>query len=330
MLDVIDIYNYCLRHNSDTKTVLDMLDELCHDKITVSDNSVGSSMMDLGLVNETDKICKKMCDDCFLIQVKSEIFVGNNRYIGIEARGGKSKEALANHTYDCKYLGFPYTRQLYLSSVRPIAGINKKDKPDIGTVFKVASNVYATARHCVIDMKQFNVYDENNNPIHIKEIIVSNNGNIDIALLVTEVPVDGNVFQLDEPHVLEDILVMGYPPISGMLPFLVCEKGQMSATMKSTIGANVGETKDYLRGLECFLISARVKGGSSGSPVVNEYGNACGIVVSLPSDTDYPERIDLMGYGACLPSNYIEAMLKGEDVKRLTLNCNTDGYYVSN
>ena len=45
-------------------------------------------------------------------------------------------------------------------------------------------------------------------------------------------------------------MVMGYPPISGMLPVLISEKGQMVATMKSTIGTNVGETKDYLRNLQ--------------------------------------------------------------------------------
>ncbi len=327
MLNVIDIYEYFLGHISDKKSVMDMLNELCPDELTVSKDDDGMSTMDLGLVVETDKICTKMSEDSFLLKLKTDFFVGNNQYVGIDARSGKSKEALANNKFDCKYRGFTFTRQLYLSSVKPIDGINKKDNPDIGTAFKVGSNVFATARHCVTDLKSFRLLGENDNPIPLKEVVFPKNENLDIALLITEKPVDGKEFTLAEPQVLEDVLVMGYPPITGLLPFLVCEKGQMAADMKSAIGANVGESKDYLKGLDSFLISARVKGGSSGSPVVNEYGEVCGIVVSLPVDSNDSDRIDLMGYGVCLPSKYIEEMLKGENVIKQQLNKDYKGKY---
>ena len=326
MPTVIEIYEYFLASGANGKMVFEMLEALCPDKLTIEKVDEEMSTMDFGLVIEADRICSKMCEDGFLLKTKSEVFVGSNKYIGIDVRGGRSKEALADNVFDCKYKGFSYVRDLYFDAVRPIVGINKKDDPDSGTVFKVSSNVYATAKHCVADLKYFNVLDAKEKPIKLKEVALSENKDLDIALIVTEVPLSGRDFHLTEPHMLEDVLVMGYPPISGMLPVLISEKGQMVAAMKCTIGTNVGETKDYLRNLDCFLISARVKGGSSGSPVINEFGEVCGIVVSLPNDIKNPDRIDLMGYGACLPSVYLEEMLRGKNVKRLALVLDEKGY----
>lgn len=327
MLNVIDIYDYFLKHINDKKSVFDMLEELCPDELAVSSEPGGMSTMDLGLVVETDRICTKMCDDSFLLKIHSNPFVGNNQYVGIDARGGKSKEALANYAFDCKYRGFTFTRSLYLSSVKPIAGINKKGNPDIGTAFKVAPDVFATAKHCVTDLNPFQLLDNDDKPIPLREIIFSKNENLDIALLVTETPVEGNIFYLEEPQVLDDIMVMGYPPVTGLLPFLVCEKGQMAGNLKSSVGSNVGESTDYINGLNSFLITARVKGGSSGSPVINEYGKVCGIVVSLPIDSSNSDKIDLMGYGACLPSSYIASMLDGVEVERRSLKPDQEGRY---
>ena len=327
MPTVFDIYEYFLASGANGKTVLEMLEKLCPDKLIMrEEDNDGMSMLDFGLVIETDQICSKMCEDCFLLKTESNVFIGSNKYIGIDLRGGKSREALEDFSFDCKYRGFSYTRDLYLDSVRPIVGTNMDGNPDSGTVFKVSPNVFVTAKHCVEDLKYFNVIDSEEKPIGLKEVVLSENEDLDIALIVMEESVSGRVFHLSEPHVLEDIMVMGYPPISGMLPVLISEKGQMVAAMKSTIGTNVGETKDYLKNLDCFLISARVKGGSSGSPVINEFGKVCGIVVSLPNDIKNPDRIDLMGYGACLPSIYIEEMLRGENIKRLGLVLDGKGY----
>jgi serine protease Do len=326
MLTVFDIYEYFLASGANGKTVFEMLEKLCPDKLMIEKDDDGMSLLDFGLVIETDQICSKMCEDCFLLKTESNVFIGSNKYIGIDLRGGKSREALENFSFDCKYRGFSYTRDLYLDSVRPIVGTNMDGNPDSGTVFKVSPNVFVTAKHCVADLNHFNVIDSEEKPIRLKEVILSENVDLDIALIVIEESVSGRVFHLSEPHVLEDIMVMGYPPISGMLPVLISEKGQMVAAMKSTIGTNVGETKDYLRNLDCFLISARVKGGSSGSPVINEFGKVCGIVVSLPNDIKNPDRIDLMGYGACLPSIYIEEMLRGENIRRLALVFDEKGY----
>ena len=293
-----------------------MLEDLCHDEVILLDEFNGT-MLNTHLLGEIDRICLKMCEDNFLLKLHDDVFVGNNKYFSVDVRDGKSKEVLSTCFFDCKYRGFPYVRSLYYDSIRPIVGINKEGNNDIGTVFKVGDNVYATAKHCVMDLMSFCILDKSDKPITLREIALPEDENIDIALIYTEEAVPGKSFIMMDPEILEDILVMGYPPISGMYPVLISEKGKMAATMKSTTGVNVAETKEYLRDLDCFLITARVKGGSSGSPVINKLGACCGIVVSLPNDIQNPDRIDLLGYGACLPAKYIDNMMNGvKTIKR--------------
>jgi serine protease Do len=66
------------------------------------------------------------------------------------------------------------------------------------------------------------------------------------------------------------------------------------------------DSQDYL------LISARVKGGSSGGPVLNKKGEVVGLIANAPS-TDSSE-IDALGFGIAVPSPAILQFLS--DVHR--------------
>lgn len=83
----------------------------------------------------------------------------------------------------------------------------------------------------------------------------------------------------------------------------------------------------YRTQMDCFLINARVKGGNSGGPVINKEGKVVGTVVALPydleSDSSNP-RYDIMGYGQCLPSKYIEELMTNPE--QLPLH-KEDNYY---
>jgi serine protease Do len=54
-------------------------------------------------------------------------------------------------------------------------------------------------------------------------------------------------------------------------------------------------------------MSARVKGGSSGGPVINRGGKVVGIVSASPSSDS--EQIDKLGFGLAIPSDLIEQFL---------------------
>jgi hypothetical protein len=83
MPTVFDIYEYFLASGANGKTVLEMLEKLCPDKLIMrEEDNDGMSMLDFGLVIETDQICSKMCEDCFLLKTESNVFIGSNKYIG--------------------------------------------------------------------------------------------------------------------------------------------------------------------------------------------------------------------------------------------------------
>ena len=135
-------------------------------------------------------------------------------------------------------------------------------------------------------------------------------------------------FMIGEPAVLDDVLVMGYPPVSGFNAIQTAETATVGAYQKASTGQVIGADTPYMLQLDFFLINARVKGGNSGGPVINNGGQVIGVVVKLPfdsqSDSNNP-RYDLMGYGVCLPSKYIEQLINNPEIMQLRYE---DGYYM--
>jgi glycosyltransferase involved in cell wall biosynthesis len=101
------------------------------------------------------------------------------------------------------------------------------------------------------------------------DVIFSNDDSLDLAIIIADVnhaPLYKTYpFLFDKPHILDEILTIGYPPIPSLLKTEVAEKANISANIKASIGQNVSDGKQYLIGKDCFLISARVKGDNSGS-----------------------------------------------------------------
>lgn len=225
--------------------------------------------------------------------------------------------------YDFRVLGFPYVHDLFSEAVRPIIineNIIEKD-PDIGTGFVVNYNrgfdknfYFITARHCLPlnDRVYIPAFLPPKKPCVPETIWVTENENIDIAVIkfVFEegIPCREEQFWLSEPQILDEILTMGYPPIQGFIDAIqVTEISRIAGFLRSSNGRIVGEGKHYWGGLEDhFLISARVKGGNSGGPVVNREGEVVGLIIELLKDG---QNIDALGYGVALDARVIKKVL---------------------
>lgn len=73
-----------------------------------------------------------------------------------------------------------------------------------------------------------------------------------------------------------------------------------------------------------------MKGGNSGSPVINEYGKVVGMVFEIPFDSKAGSeggRYDIMGFGICFPSKYIQE-LKNAHTTNALKEC--QGYFTFN
>lgn len=280
------------------------------------------------MAQEYYNICEKMCDDLLLVNVQpNKTICVANHYIGIDDEISDEPEKLRRlleyGAYDFKYRGFVYTRNYFTGSVLPIDGIKANGDRDIGTAFYIGENHFVTAAHCVKDLLKFNLLNPDGSPIELNEVWFAKDHDVDVFDLAV-ITVNGQMgmpaFMMGEPAVLDDVLVMGYPPISGFNAIQTAETATVGAYQKSSTGQVIGADTPYMLQMEFFLINARVKGGNSGGPVINNSGQVIGVVVKLPfdsqSDSNNP-RYDLMGYGVCLPSMYVEALIQNPEVKPL-------------
>jgi serine protease Do len=197
-------------------------------------------------------------------------------------------------------------RTHFESSVLPLI-VEKEGENSIGTAFLIQANCILTAGHCVKNGTAISIPGIDME--HLKTIKVPADENRDLALLIFNGnPTTHRVsFHLGQASLLDDVMVMGYPPIPGFQPALVAEKATVAGFLHSTTGQVVADANSYLDKQDYLLISARVKGGNSGGPVLNRRGEVIGIVVNEAATSE--ERADPLGFGNALPSTVIREFL---------------------
>lgn len=299
--------------------------------------NVGANM---SLAAEYYKICEKMVVDGLLIRLPR---IGDLHYMGyvyvslntsdVKQRTWLNRE-FSYGSFDCKYRGFTYIRDTYKDSVVAIEGIKPIGDPDMGTAYYIGNNRFVIAAHCIICMPKFNLLLPDGSRLKLKEIWFAANEDpqtFDIAVIVVDGELSFRPLKMEDPSVLDDVLVMGYPFIPGLNPIQLAEKASVATYVKeiqkSATGQVLGESREFLSKMDSFLINARVKGGNSGSPVINNCGKVIGSVVQIPfddQDGSKTGRYDIMGYGICFPSKYTNQLIQSHDVWALS---ESDGYY---
>lgn len=219
-------------------------------------------------------------------------------------------------TYNFLTGGFASVAESFSGSVRPIVIISNDDQPDIGTGFLVGNNhTIVTARHVVENAKLITLTNEKGELAIVREVIFPNDKNIDIAIILVSnfIFYDTKHFKAVAPEILEQVLTIGYPPIPGFDAFQLYEISSINNSYKFSRGQIIGKETSYLDGIEYFILNAKVKGGNSGSPVINRKGNMIGMVIQIPMDTEDFEKIDKLGYGILTPSTEIVKYLGGAE-----------------
>lgn len=206
----------------------------------------------------------------------------------------------------------------------------------MGTCYYIGNNMFVTAAHCVKGLECFNILLPDNTPLELYEVYYAkgqDTNDYDLAVVrARNVPNAIKAFILSDPAVLDEVLTMGFPPIPGLNPVLISETASVASYVKGRQKASTGQivanVGSYLSKLDFFVITARVKGGSSGCPVINNDGFVVGTVFQIPFDSQGGSdggRYDIMGYGVCLPSKYITNLITNPDVHQLNPK---DGCYV--
>jgi len=235
--------------------------------------------------------------------------------------------------YDFAAYGFPKIYNSFKDAVQAVVVIKENGDEDIGSGFLLKNRMFMTARHCIANMKEIRITKCNHATASLSNIWIPTDDAIDLALLQFEEDPFPNVVQgflCDEAKILDDVLTMGYPPIPGYDYVLVAEKAQI-AGLKSTTGQVVAEKECLLIRQEHILISARVKGGNSGGPVITNQGCVTGVITQLPAGEE--GRADILGYAAAIPFKTLKQLIDGcsnapnQHVARLPFKRTPQGFF---
>lgn len=107
----------------------------------------------------------------------------------------------------------------------------------------------------------------------------------------------------DGVQVLEEVVILGFPPIPNAHPTMVAHRAEIAAFARSFHGRP-----------ENLVLSSFVRGGNSGGPVLDRRGRVVGIVSEnlLPSlDENERDLVQGLGYSTAVSAQWLELMSAG-------------------
>lgn len=216
------------------------------------------------------------------------------------------------------------------NAVVPVIVKDQMGDPDIGTGFLIGNTgTLVTARHVIENKTEIKFSNENGTPFTISDIFVHEDPKIDLAILIVDNKDWYGIkpFRRTDHQLGEDVLSIGFPPIPRFDGLKVLEHGEVSSEIKTMNGQIVSAGIDYIESVEYFLINARVKGGSSGAPVINRDGFVVGVVAISALNASSSDGLEGLGYGVVTPSQRIsEMLLPNSKTSKLRFKTNSKGF----
>lgn len=253
--------------------------------------------------------CEKLTAAGILLELSSGTTLFERCYVAPQFDEAEEKYG----TYDFIVNGFEGIIERFSPSVFPVVVEKKDGTYDLGTSFLVGNNhTLFTARHVVENMKSIKVLNSDGSALPIYSIYVSKNDDVDIAVMLISIPENQKITPLKvstEAGILNEILSIGYPPIPGFDTLKIYDVSHVNSFVRLSKGRIVGSGHSYLDSQEFILFNARVKGGNSGGPIINDKGIVVGMLVQIPISSENSTKLDSLGYGIAVTGNSLLAAL---------------------
>ena len=202
---------------------------------------------------------------------------------------------------NCLAYGFRYIYNAYRDFVLPVV-VKKNDTVTMGTCFRFRSGI-VTAKHC-IEADEVWIPGFSAEKLNQCQVFVSTDEKIDMAYIEC-----GKYVPLiaDEAKVLDEVLVMGYPKIPMFFDFLAAERATVSSIPTRGAVASLADQFISRNAGPLMLVTARVRGGNSGGPIIDANGAVVGMAFVEPASYgDYDE----MGYGIAYPIGVLNQLMR--------------------
>ena len=262
-----------------------------------------------------DRICKKLCECGEMTCIRNDGGAGfNNNYIFFKKDANffdKNKKKLSYY-FNSKVYGFEYIYRTYKNSVIPLVWPKGDGTCAVATGFKFEGGI-VTAKHCIEDVNNLQIKGYTAEELKKAKIYISDNEGLDIAFIDLNRFEEPQLFW-EDGDVMQEVLVMGYPKIPAFTDFLTAEKATISSMASSritpTVGAIAAYGEVYLAKMEAMLITAKIRGGNSGGPVINSNGCLVGVACQIPNYQGEIGDYDDLGYGIAVPVKYLRELIE--------------------
>ena len=207
---------------------------------------------------------------------------------------------------NCMAYGFPYIYALYKNDVLPVIVRDSKGDIEMGTCFRFNTGIL-TAKHC-LEAEEVSIKGYTAEQLKKYATFISKDSTIDLAYIELNQPTR---FVPGDANVLDEVLVMGYPKVPMFNNFCAAERAAISSI--PTRGAVASLASQYISPQvgPLMLVTARIRGGNSGGPIINSNGQVVGVAFSEPMSEG---KYDEMGYGVAYPINVFGQLLDNYQV----------------
>ncbi|ADU13156.1 S1 family peptidase [Asticcacaulis excentricus] len=263
------------------------------------------------------EICRRLVRNGWLSQVAVGGMMGTDNSYFCRADLDRIQTSSVIRLLNCAVYGLPAVYDLYNSAVIPLINWNSKSDAQIGTCFVVASDAIVTALHCVHPSEALAIRGVSPEIFSKASLYVHENEQLDLAVIKFPEPIFGEIPHIslpDEPaNVLDEVMALGYPNIPGFVPALAAEAAHVSGRLTVAKGKIASSPTEIFAKTELFLITARVRGGFSGGPLLDSYGQAAGFISREPTSdasSDTIVKYDELGYGVAVPVSAISFLIQ--------------------